>query len=430
MAKRLELMVTNGELAGKRFVVKEGGLRLGRSSTNDIHIPDAELSRNHCLFEPCGESGIRVTDLASANGTYLNGKQLGGDPSELRAGDLLEVGATVLRVVGEMNAEPGSVDLGLGSAPAAPVPRKRRSPVFNVLLVVAVLAAAAAIYLVLVTPANDSAAPAALPAEEAPVLQEAYYEKVEANAEGIFRYEMTFSPDGVLAVAVDDVPKENRHLTRRELLSDAARAELGEILSWSALREIDREYAGVEPDPPALNSWTLRVVYSTRARTVRIANTQEPEAFRAVRERLEAFSKNQLGIWALQYSRDKLIALAEESIALGQTKWNDREVQHGNLFGAVAAYQEAIFYLETVNPKPDCIHAARRGLDEAKNELDQRYRDQRFLADRAINLGQWEVAQRELSVLLEMIPERMDERHREASAKLVDVEKRAQKGGR
>ena len=428
--KRPELLITNGAFADRRFVVGEAGLRLGRSSSNDIHIPDEELSRNHCLFEPSGEDGIRVTDLASANGTYLNGKPLGGEPVELHVGDLIEVGTTVLRVVGEeLNAVPGVVDLGLGDAADRPPARRRRSPFANVLWGFAILFAAAAIYVVLKMPSAAPEAPSAAPAEEEPERREAGYEKVDADSEGIFRYEMSLSPEGVLAVTVDDVPKENRHLTRSEPLSERALAELREILSWKAVRDLDREYAGVEPDPHALRSWSLKLVYSSRARSIRVVNTQEPEAFRVLRERLEAFSKNQLGIWALQYSREKLIALAEDAITLARSKWDDRDVQHGNLHGAVTAYREALFYLETVNPKPDAHHVAQRGYDEACNELDKRYRDQRFLADRAINLGQWEVAQRELTTLLEMIPDRNDERNREATAKLVDVEKRM-KGGK
>ena len=88
-----------------------------------------------------------------------------------------------------------------------------------------------------------------------------------------------------------------------------------------------------------------------------------------------------------------------------------------------------MFYLQTVHPKPEFAAEARRALDAAVAELDRRYRDQRFLADRAINLSQWETAQRELSVLLEMIPDRNDERHREAASKLLDVERRV-KGGK
>ena len=427
--KRPELMITNGELAGRRFSVGDGGLRLGRSSSNDIHIPDEELSRNHCLFETVGADGLRLTDLASANGTYLNGKALGGDPASLKVGDLVEVGSTVIRVVGEAaESAPGQVDLGLGTSPAKSPDAKRRSPLANVLWLVAVLALGAAIYVVLALPQGE---PEAKPveADQEPVPEEAVYEKVAADAAGIFRYAMTLKPDGRLSVTVDDLRQENRHMTKEAQLGEGPLAELRDILSWKALHGIDREYVGVEPDPPSLDSRILKVVYTTRARTIKVVNMQEPEAFRTVREKLEAFVNNELGIWALQYSREKLVSLAEESIELGKSKWNDRDVQYGNLHGAVAAFRAAIAYLETVNPKPDCIGDARRGLEESQTEMDRRYRDQRFLADQAIKLSQWDVAQRELTVLTEMVPDRNDDRNREAMAKLVDVEKRL-KGGK
>ena len=433
MGKRPDLLVTNGELAGKTFSVGAGGLRLGRSSSNDIHIADGELSRNHCLFEAVGDDVVRLTDLASANGTILNGRVLGSEPADLKVGDVINVGSTVIKVVAEADAAP-VVDLGLGAAAegageSAAAEPKKRSMLVNVLWAFAVLAAAAAIAVVLLAPAPaPESAPAAVQAAE-PVLEEAWYEKVDATQDGIFRYELAYSPDGRLSVVVDDVPAENRHLTKSQMLDDRAKAELAEILDFNAVREIDREYVGVEPDPPALLSWTLRAVYSTRAKTIRIVNIQEPAPFRAIREKLEAFSKNQLGVWALQYSRDKLVELAEEAVRIGQSKWEDREVQHGNLFGAVAAFKEALFYLETVNPKPECAETARQGLENSQAELERRYADQRFLANRAINLGEWDTARRELLVLLEMVPDRTDDRNREATAKLIDVEKRL-KGGK
>ena len=150
----------------------------------------------------------------------------------------------------------------------------------------------------------------------------------------------------------------------------------------------------------------------------------EPEAFRDVREALEAFSRNELGIWAIQYSRDKLIEMSAASEELGDAKWEEREVEYGNLSAALKAYREAVFYLDTVNPKPDSYAGIKAKMAKAEEELKARYSDQRFLADKAINLGDWETAQRELSVLLEMVPDRKDDRNREASAKLIDVEKR------
>ena len=431
--KRPELMIMNGALAGRRFEVKSGGVRLGRSSSNDIPIPDEELSRNHCLFEPVGEAGIRVTDLASANGTLVNGTALKDNPVELKPGDVIEAGSSVISVIGDQplpNAK--GVDLGLGAraAESAPSAVRRRSPLANALWVVAVLLVGFVIYLMLVTPPEPSeGAPIAI-RDEAPVPQEVAYEKVEASQDGIFRYSLAVTPDGQIRVTLDDT-KENRHPTiPAQRLDDRARAELAEIVSLKALDGLEPEYLGLEPDVPALTSWRLRVVYSTGVRSVRVVNTQEPEEFRTIREKLEAFTKNELGIHAIQYPRAKLVELAEESIALGKAKWEDRDVQHGNLFGSLTAFKEAIFYLETVDPKPDCIADARKGLEDATKELERRYGDQRFLADRAINLGQWEDAQRELQVLLEMVPDRGDDRNREASAKLIDVEKRMKRGGK
>ena len=439
MSKRPELLITNGELSGKRFTVAEGGVRLGRSSSNDIHTADEGLSRNHCLFEPVGEDGVRLTDLQSANGTYVNDKQLGTEPVTLHVGDAVEVGSLIITVVGDTPpAAGGAVDLGFGGgasgvAGGGAAGGRKRSPLMNILWVLLIPLAIAAIWFVAFSGSDkDAKRPAAaLPLAKAePQLREVYYEKVEANTDKIFRYAMTLAPDGTVTVSIDDVPGEDRHLTKSVQLSKESLAELGQILSYKTLQELDPEYAGATPDVPSLASWTLRVVYTTRAHSVSIVNAQEPEVFRSIREKLEAFTKNELGIWAIQYSRDKLIELAKDSIALGRSKWEEIDVEHGNLYESFLAYRAAIFYLETVDPKPDCIGEAREGLDRAEKELERRYKEQRFRADRAINLGQFEEAKAELTTLLEMIPDRRDDRNRDASAKLVDIERRMKKGGK
>ena len=103
-------------------------------------------------------------------------------------------------------------------------------------------------------------------------------------------------------------------------------------------------------------------------------------------------------------------------------------VQHDNLEAALAAYDEAVFYLDTVNPKPADFGALVKRREEVAAELEKRYRDQRFLADRAINLGDWTSALRELRILCDMVPDAKDPRHSEASSKLLDVEARMKKG--
>jgi hypothetical protein len=99
---------------------------------------------------------------------------------------------------------------------------------------------------------------------------------------------------------------------------------------------------------------------------------------------------------------------------------------------AVKAWKEAVFYLDPISPKPDGYAELKEKLAKGEEELSRRYKDQRFLADKAINLGDWEQAQIELKILCELVPEKDDPRHSEANAKLVDVENRMKKskGGR
>ena len=437
--KRPELLIENGDLAGKRFAVTEKGLRLGRSSSNDVHIPDEELSRNHCFFEIFGEEGLRVTDLASANGTSVNGTMIGGDAVDLHVGDVIEVGGVIVRVVGEGAVKPvpkavpnpsaakGQVDLGFGKkerlAATATAPAKKRSPVANILWGVVALVFLGGIVVVLSDMKSGGAAPQEISDSQAEELRELGYEKVDADSEKVFRYSMTFA-NGMLTATVDDVPEEDRHLNKSVYLSDAATARLREILADPEFEALDGEYSGPDGEPPVLKSRTLRVVWSRHGKRVACINAVEPEAFVRLREKLEAFTKNELGIWAMGHSRSQLIALAAEAAEAASVKWEDREVEYGNRFAAVHAWKEALFYLETVNPKPEKFEEYQKSLRIAEADLDQCYKDRRFAADRAINIADWTKAKEELQVLITLVPDRDDDRYREAAAKLMDVEKR------
>lgn len=447
MAKRPELLIETGELKGQRFKVTEAGLRLGRSSSNDIHVADEELSRNHCLFEPDGPEGIRVVDLASANGTFVNSVQLAADPKVIKPGDIVEVGGVRICVVAEGEMPPpaaataasvkgGAVDLGLGAkvpaaagnAPASgSAPAARRSPLANVLWAVAALSVLSAIVVVLCAPGGKGPGKkeSVKTAPKPEVLTSLFYEKIEADAARIFRYQMTVDASGVLRVVYDDVPGENRHVDKSAKLGETALARINEIFNASGWNELDEVYSGASAsDENALKSWRIRLVRGGKVKEVLVENVFEPEAFLPIREELETFSRNELGIWAIQYSRDKLIELSAESEKVADGKWEEREVEYGNLSATVKAYKEAVFYLETVNPKPDNYADLKDKLRKAVDELDRRYKDQRFLADKAINLADWETARQELRVLCDLVPEKTDPRHAEANAKLVDVESR------
>ena len=98
----------------------------------------------------------------------------------------------------------------------------------------------------------------------------------------------------------------------------------------------------------------------------------------------------------------------------------------------VESYDAALKAMEAGEYTPELAAELKEKLAKGEEELSRRYKDQRFLADKAINLGDWEQAQAELKILCELVPEKDDPRHSEANAKLVDVENRMKKskGGR
>jgi pSer/pThr/pTyr-binding forkhead associated (FHA) protein len=422
-----DIFILNGPLAGRRFSGSAATLRLGRSSSCEIAIPDPALSRNHCLFEFRDNTWF-LTDLASANGTFVNDEPLDAHTRQLKPGDLITAGASRLTLAApdETPVPPlPTIDLGFAHDADTPPPPTHAPWLRPVLWTVAVLAAAASAILILTTPQREPVAPAALPPPGHATLHAFTFEKVEANPRDIYRYALAYTAaTGILSVEIDDVPDRNRHIRKSITLTADARTHLTALLAHPRLRQLDSAYTGVAQESGTLTRFALRVLANGNVTETVVENTQEPDVFSDIRQKLETFSKNELGIWAIQYPVEKLIALSAESRRTGDAKWDERDVQHGNLAAALAAYDEAIFYLDTVNPKPADYGRLVQRRHETSAELNRRYRDQRFLADRALNLTDWETARRELRILCELIPDAKDPRHAEATAKLLDVETR------
>ncbi|MFB6241067.1 MAG: FHA domain-containing protein, partial [Gemmatimonadota bacterium] len=89
-----ELVVREGPDSGRVIPVEDGAtLVLGRALDTDVHLEDAHVSRRHCRIEATGEH-LRVTDLESANGTFIDGTAV--DQGRLQPGQTLRVGPFVL----------------------------------------------------------------------------------------------------------------------------------------------------------------------------------------------------------------------------------------------------------------------------------------------------------------------------------------------
>jgi pSer/pThr/pTyr-binding forkhead associated (FHA) protein len=72
-------------------------LTLGRVDDNDIALDDDTFMSSHHARIEVRPEGVWVVDLASTNGTFVNGQRVTGDRS-LRKGDRLQVGSTVLEM--------------------------------------------------------------------------------------------------------------------------------------------------------------------------------------------------------------------------------------------------------------------------------------------------------------------------------------------
>lgn len=442
MKTELELLVTGGPLAGRRFSVPAEGLRLGRASTCEMSIPDPALSRSHCLFE-LRDGGLWVTDLASANGTFVNDEQLGTESRQLQSDDQILVGDTMVQVVapgrGALAPDPTpavdaasdlalpKIDLGLGGGEPPPLegaagaarPSRLRLVLWGAALV-SVLGALALIFLP-VTPAPE-AQEKPIPDDEGELVSFTF-EKVEASTGAIFRCVYSYK-DRFLSAEIDELAEVERHVPRKTAeLGDDERKRLSEILSTANLREIDSDYTGTPSEPGTLKSFRLHVVRSTRAFDVLVENSVAPQAFQDVCGQLDAFAKDVLSLWAMQSTVKELLEKSADARRVADERWGERGATNYEKYDeALKKYKEALNYLETVNPKPAHYEELRAQRKRVEEEIVRVYKQLCGNVEQAFGTQNWEQARIELQNILSLVPDVNDERHREARNKLLQID--------
>ncbi len=93
---RLEIL--NGGFEGMTYDLGEDEVVIGRNPTTGITLLDEGISREHAMVLFDEEApGYVIEDLASTNGTKLNGKRVRSAP--LSEGDRIQVGQTLFRFV-------------------------------------------------------------------------------------------------------------------------------------------------------------------------------------------------------------------------------------------------------------------------------------------------------------------------------------------
>lgn len=89
---------------GREFPLHEGRNVIGRDADNDVSVDDGTVSRKHAVIT-IGPDGTTVEDLASKNGTFVEGSKIAG-PVVLVDGQTIVVGDA--RLVYRVSASAGS----------------------------------------------------------------------------------------------------------------------------------------------------------------------------------------------------------------------------------------------------------------------------------------------------------------------------------
>ena len=79
-------------LVDREFIypLKVGLNTLGRSADNDVVVEDLYISRRHCAILVHHDNSCVLQDVASKNGTFINGARIAG-PTPLKAGDEIRI---------------------------------------------------------------------------------------------------------------------------------------------------------------------------------------------------------------------------------------------------------------------------------------------------------------------------------------------------
>jgi hypothetical protein len=161
--------VQAGPRSGEEIAVRSPVLTVGQGSQNDVVLADDSVSTTHARLE-YEAGGWRLTDLASTNGTYLDGTRLAPNvPTPLPYGSQVRFGGMALLFHQVEAADPGAARAKYTPPPAAtPIAERTRARLPVWALVLILLLVVIALFLLFGPPAGtpvgmiDAARPLAL----------------------------------------------------------------------------------------------------------------------------------------------------------------------------------------------------------------------------------------------------------------------------
>jgi diguanylate cyclase (GGDEF)-like protein len=94
-ADHASLIIVRGQPQGKRYILTEPTMVIGRDPTVSLSVNDNNVSRKHAEVIMQGDK-VLIKDLGSTNGTVINDKKIEGI-YELQKEDMIKVGNTILK---------------------------------------------------------------------------------------------------------------------------------------------------------------------------------------------------------------------------------------------------------------------------------------------------------------------------------------------
>lgn len=123
---QFQLIMRSGPTPGAAFALEGDQMTIGRDSTNEITINDAEISRRHARLTFQGGKYV-LEDLGSTNGTFVNGQRLAG-PRVLKAGEVVSFGEQIVLVFEASTFDPAATVASPRASAVASVPRPSTPP--------------------------------------------------------------------------------------------------------------------------------------------------------------------------------------------------------------------------------------------------------------------------------------------------------------
>lgn len=100
------LIVQTGKHKGKKIVLPDKDVIIGRDETSFIRMTSTEVSRQHSSLAAT-DKGLLVRDLGSQNGTIVNNVRIEAE-TLMQPGDLLQIGPIVFELAGARPAKTGA----------------------------------------------------------------------------------------------------------------------------------------------------------------------------------------------------------------------------------------------------------------------------------------------------------------------------------